>query len=59
MAEDDSNADRQHGFKVLRRRLKGSKESVIPDVHTYHATEVCERRALFTMKALTLYDRTR
>ncbi|KAH8623079.1 hypothetical protein IG631_22236 [Alternaria alternata] len=39
VAEDDSNADRQHGFKVLRRRLKGSKESVIPDVHTYHATE--------------------
>ncbi|RYN75681.1 hypothetical protein AA0120_g11991 [Alternaria tenuissima] len=39
VAEDDSNADRQHGFKVLRRRLKGSKESMIPDVHTYHATE--------------------
>ncbi|KAL1796101.1 hypothetical protein ACET3X_006325 [Alternaria dauci] len=39
VAEDDSNADGQHSFKVLRRRLKGSKESVIPDVHTYYATE--------------------
>ncbi|KAG9194956.1 hypothetical protein G6011_00076 [Alternaria panax] len=39
MAEDDLNADGQNGFKVVRKRLKGSKGSVIPDVHTYHATE--------------------
>ncbi|KAI4651159.1 uncharacterized protein J4E79_009358 [Alternaria viburni] len=39
VAEDDSNVDGQNGFKVLRRRLKGSKGSAIPDVHTYHATE--------------------
>ncbi|KAI4934114.1 hypothetical protein J4E86_011496 [Alternaria arbusti] len=39
VAEDDSNVDGQNGFKVLRRRLKGSKGSAIPDVHTYRATE--------------------
>ncbi|KAI4908679.1 hypothetical protein J4E90_008411 [Alternaria incomplexa] len=39
VAEDDSNVDGQNGFKVLRRRLRGSKGSAIPDVHTYHATE--------------------
>jgi centromere protein I len=31
--------DRHNGFKVLRTGLKKSTTSVIPDVHTYHATE--------------------
>ncbi|EUC36270.1 hypothetical protein COCCADRAFT_34278 [Bipolaris zeicola 26-R-13] len=38
-AVDDSGGEVQNGFKVLRKGLKGSKSSAIPEVHTYHATE--------------------
>ncbi|KAL1607256.1 hypothetical protein SLS59_002219 [Nothophoma quercina] len=39
-AADDSTSERHNGFKVLRRGPKRSKASVLPDVHTYYATEV-------------------
>ncbi|USP80768.1 uncharacterized protein yc1106_08042 [Curvularia clavata] len=38
-AVDESIGDVQNGFKVLRKGPKGSKNSAIPEVHTYHATE--------------------
>lgn len=39
-AADDSTPERHNGFKVLRHGPKRPKASVLPDVHTYHATEV-------------------
>jgi centromere protein I len=36
---DDTSSDRHNGFKVSRKVPKRSKASVIPNVHTYHATE--------------------
>ncbi|KAL6154246.1 Phosphate metabolism transcription protein [Exserohilum turcicum] len=38
-AADLSAAHVHNGFKVLRRGPKDSKNSAIPEVHTYHATE--------------------
>jgi centromere protein I len=37
---DDAPTDRHSGFKVLRLGSRRNKASVIPDVHTFHATEV-------------------
>ncbi|KAL1653580.1 Phosphate metabolism transcription protein [Didymella pomorum] len=38
-AADDPTSERHNGFKVLRQGPKRTKASVLPDVHTYHATE--------------------
>ncbi|KAF2627046.1 Mis6-domain-containing protein [Macroventuria anomochaeta] len=38
-AADDTTSERHNGFKVLRHGSKRTKASVLPDVHTYHATE--------------------
>jgi centromere protein I len=39
-AADAPASERHNGFKVLRHGPKRTKASVLPDVHTYHATEV-------------------
>lgn len=39
-AADDFLSERHNGFKVLRHGPKSTKASALPDVHTYHATEV-------------------
>lgn len=44
-AADDPTSERHNGFRVLRHGPKRSKASVLPNVHTYHATEV--RRLVF------------
>ena len=36
----DSTSEGFNGFKVLRRGPKRTKASALPEVHTYHATEV-------------------
>ncbi|KAF1844757.1 Mis6-domain-containing protein [Cucurbitaria berberidis CBS 394.84] len=38
-ATNDSSVDRHNGFRVLRKGPKRSKVAVIPEVHTYYATE--------------------
>ncbi|KAF3049884.1 hypothetical protein E8E11_002227 [Didymella keratinophila] len=38
-AANDPTSERHNGFKVLRHGPKRTKASVLPDVHTYHATE--------------------
>jgi centromere protein I len=41
VASDDSTDNLHNGFKVLRKGPKRGKTSAIPEVHTFHATEVC------------------
>lgn len=40
IAADDPTSERHNGFKVLRHGPERTKSSMLPDVHTYHATEV-------------------
>lgn len=37
--DQDATADHYNGFKVLRKGPKRTKVAIIPDVHTFHATE--------------------
>jgi centromere protein I len=44
-AAAESTSEQHNGFKVLRKGCKRTKLSLIPDVHTYHANEVCDARS--------------